>query len=487
VALVPFGVALGLRARTEDGRRAPWRAGFRIGYLTGFGLFLAGLHWIAFLSPVAVTVPGIMLPAWPAAAAYLALFPAFAGALCLRARVGWGLPVALTLPVVWLGFEMLRSIGELAFPWLSIGYTQWSTGPALQWASLGGPALVGLWVAAVNGAGIAAVLALRDGRRRAALQRAGLGIAALAVVLVIGRFFLTPVGDLEYQGSRLALVQGNIAGDIKWDRTRNQQVLGLFLSMSRRAVSQRPDLIVWPETATGTYLRRDPLAASAVRSVVDSSGVPLLSGYPDFRYLPHDEYLSTNSAGLFLPQRGLVAQYDKIHLVPFGERMPFQRWLPFLGDLDFGQAEFTPGDSLVLLSASRDTAAVLICFESIYPEITREARRRGANLLIVITNDEWFGKTGALYQHAAMSVFRSVETRLPLARCANTGLTFFVDTRGRVYEMGGAFTREVRMARIDRPGEPTLYLRWGNWVGWSTLVLTVLLAVAAARRLPRRF
>lgn len=485
---MPVGVALELRARSASGERAPWRSGFSLGYLCGFFLFLAGLHWIAFLTPIAVTVPWIMFPAWPAAAAYLALFPAVAGAICLRARVRWGIPIALSLPPVWIGVEKFRALGELGFPWLSLGYSQWSAAPVLQWASLGGPALVGLWVAAVNGLLIAAVLAWKDGERRRAVGRVTAALGCLAVALIGGRFFLTPIGDLEPRGSRLALIQGNIAGDVKWDRTRNQHVTALFMAMSRRSLEGHPDLIVWPETATGTYLRRDPVSQFAVRALVDSAGVPILTGFPDFRLLPDDEgYLSTNSAGVFLPGHGLTAQYDKMHLVPFGERMPFQRWLPWLGDLDFGQAEFTPGDSPILLAAPPDTVGVLICFESIYPEISREARKRGANLLVNITNDEWFGKTGALYQHASMSVFRAVENRLPLARCANTGLSFFVDTRGQVYEGGGAFTREIRIARIDRPGRPPLYSRLGDWVGWSCLVLAMLVAAAAAWRLENQF
>jgi apolipoprotein N-acyltransferase len=483
--LIPFGVALELRARTERGRAAPGRSGFGLGYLSGFFLFLAGLHWIAFLSTVAVTITWIMYPAWVAAAAYLALFPALVGTFCLRARLRWGIPVALTLPLVWIGVEKFRALGELAFPWLSLGYSQWATGPVLQWAAVGGPALVGFWVAVVNGIGVAAVLAWLDGRRAGAMRLGGAAAVVVVVVVVAGRLFFTPAGDLEPMGSRVALIQGNIAGDIKWDRTRNQHVTGLFLRMSEQATAFEPDLIIWPETATGTYLKRDPIAQFSVRILADTTGVPILTGYPDYTVLPGgEEYLSTNSAGIFRPHLGLTGQYDKMHLVPFGERMPFQRWFPQLGDMDFGQAEFTPGDSMTLLAAPPDTAAVLICFESIYPEISRLARERGANLLVNITNDEWFGKTGALYQHASMSVFRAVENRLPLARCANTGLSFFVDIRGRVYEGGGAFTREIRVARIDRPGPRPLFSRVGDWPGWTCFFLTLALVLASVR--PRK-
>ncbi len=481
VALVPFGWALEREAAARGARRAA-RAGFGLGYALGLALFLVALHWIALLKPIAVTVRWIIFPAWPAAAAYLALYPALAGALvlALRARRGW--PVALTLPVAWVAAEKLRGLGELGFPWLWLGYSQWDRREILQWASLGGPLLVSLLLAVGNALILRATL---GGAAAGAASRRRW--AAAALVFLAGAWWggarLVPRPLEGAPGrTRVALVQGNVPGEVKWDPERNREVLELFLALSGRALAEGPELILWPETATGSYLARDPLARSALQSFVDANGVPILTGFPDYRWDRPDRPTVTNSAGTFEPLTGLRLRYDKMHLVPFGERLPFQWLWPGLGGLDLGQAEFTPGDTLVLLPAAGERAAALICFESIFPEIPRRARREGATLLVNLTNDEWFGDSGALYQHAAMSVFRAVETRLPLARCANTGLSFLVDPSGRVRERTGAFTRETRVADLAAAGEPPLFVRLGDWVGAAALSLAVLGLLAARRR-----
>jgi apolipoprotein N-acyltransferase len=292
----------------------------------------------------------------------------------------------------------------------------------------------------------------------------------------------TPGG---YAGPTVALVQGNVPGEIKWSGTHQKEVLNKFLALSRVALAQHPELIIWPETATGSYLRRDLPSLIAVQGLVDSSGVPLLAGYPDYQLRADGTYRLANAAGVFVPHVGLVGQYEKMHLVPFGERLPFEWLLPALAKIDFGQAEFAPGDSLVLLAAAGQKVLVLVCFESIFEEASRVARQRGATLLVNITNDEWFGRTGALYQHAAMAVFRSVETRLPLARCANTGLTFFVSARGEPYGMGGVFEDLVRVERLDTPRPPPPFVRLGDLLGSGVLALALVGVLACATR-PRR-
>jgi len=477
VALVPLGVALERRAAAGDRAK-----GFGLGYLAGFVFFLAGLHWIAFLKPVAVTIHWIMYPSWVAAAAYLGVYPGLACWAALTFRRRLGIPIAVALPVTWLAAEKLRSMGELGFPWLSLGYTQWSWTAILQWASIGGVALVGAWIVAVNGCLIAAWLG----------RRTKTGAYALAAASVIWTVAFTE-GSLLYPerlesipGPRVALIQGNVPGEVKWSGKHQVEVLNKFLALTRQALPGHPSLVIWPETATGSYLRRDLPSLVAVLNLVDSTGVPILAGYPDYQPRPDGTYRISNAAGVFVPHIGLTGQYEKMHLVPFGERLPFQWLIPGLGKLDFGQAEFAPGDSLVLLDAAGQRACVLVCFESIFPDAPRRARQRGATLLVNITNDEWFGRTGALYQHAAMSVFRAVETRLPLARCANTGLTFFVDTRGRIFDNGGVFVERVVVDHLDRPHPAPPYVRLGDWPGALVLALTLAGVLACALRAKKR-
>src|SRR5206468_8962634 len=177
-----------------------------------------------------------------------------------------------------------------------------------------------------------------------------------------------------------------------------------------------------------------------------------------------------NSAGLFLPDGTTSPRYAKRHLVPFGERMPFQWFLPGLGKIDLGQAEWTAGTEPVVFPSEAGPFAPLVCFESIFPDLAREDVRRGAAWLVNITNDEWFGNSAALYQHAAMAVFRAVESHVPLLRCANTGLTLLADANGRVTDRAPVFQPAIVSGRLGRPGLPTPYTRLGDWPGAAAVL-----------------
>jgi len=439
-------------------RDAPTRL-FGLGFAFGFTFYLIGTHWIARLSDVAITVPWLKYPAWVAAAAYLGLFGGLAawttGALVRRGR----LPFGLAFPCAFLAVEELRASGELGFPWFQPGYTQHALVPLIQMASLGSVTLVTLWVLVLN---LLVARALRgDGRRRAALGAA----LALALPWAWGTRVLA-VAPRE-SGAAIALVQGNIAGDIKWSGQHQDQILGTFLSLSERAASgrSRPALIVWPETATGSYLRKQPDQAYQVEAFAARSGVPVFSGFADYAYDSTGRPRYYNAAGLFPPGGAPSPAYAKRHLVPFGERMPFQRWLPALGRIELGQAEWTPGDRAVLFPSVAGPFSCLVCFEAIFPDLARADVRHGARWLVNLPNDEWFGNGAALDQHAAMAVFRAVENHVPLARCANTGITLVSDAYGRVMARLPVFEPGVLTANLPRPGPATPYTRIGDWPG----------------------
>ena len=167
--------------------------------------------------------------------------------------------------------------------------------------------------------------------------------------------------------------------------------------------------------------------------------------------------------------------------------MPFQRLLPMLGHLDLGQAEWTPGRLPVLFEGGTGRFGCLICFEAIFTDLARDDVRRGATWLVNVTNDEWFGNSAALYQHAAMSVFRSAENHVPLARCANTGITQLTDAYGRIVGRIPAWRPGVLVGRLATPGPRTLYTRLGDWPGMLAIVMVAGLALMAlARALTRR-
>ena len=473
-ALVPLLVAL--QRRLERG--AGLASLFRLGYAYGFVFFLIGIHWIALLSDVAITVPWLKFPACLLAAAYLALFggltTALAGWMARRSSLGLAFPLAL------VAIEELRGSGELGLPWFQPGYTQHAYVPVLQMAGLGGVTLVTLWVAVLN---VLLWRALTLGPR----LRSALGFALLlALPWAWGHQALkaAPRG----QGPVVSLIQGNIPGEIKWSGRHQQQILATFLALSDSAVAgaPRPTLLIWPETATGSYLRKQLDQALAVASFTARTGVPIFTGFADYTVAPDGSLRNTNAAGLFLPDGRQPEPYAKRHLVPFGERMPFQKVFPALGRLDLGQAEWTPGRGPVLFPSPAGPFGCLVCFESIFPDLARDDVRRGAKWLVNVTNDEWFGNSAALYQHAAMAVFRAAENHVPLARCANTGLTILVDAQGRVVRRVPTFTPAILSAPLPEPAAPTLFTRVGDWPGWLSLAGLLLIALGAGRALTAR-
>jgi apolipoprotein N-acyltransferase len=470
IAFVPLLAAL--ESRLDAG--ASLRSLFGLGFLAGLACYLTGAYWLVLLSDVAITVPWLKYPGWLMCGAYLALYPAIAvtiaGWVTRRSRVS----LAVTLPCAWLVLEELRGAGELGFPWFQPGYGQGAILPVVQLASLGSVTLVTGWLLVVN------VLVWRTWRPRGAggRARAALGAAlALAFPFAWGSATLRAAPRVPANAPHVALIQPDIAGEIKWDGKHQPEIMSRILDQSEHAAARHPRLVVWPETATGSYLTKQLDQALAVGEFASRHEVPVFAGFPDYRIGAHGEVIYENAAGMFLPGGARTGTYAKIHLVPFGERMPFESWLPVMKKLQLGQAEWEPGDRWPLFDLDDRRFGTLICFESIYPGHARRLVRAGASWLVNITNDEWFGNSAALYQHAAMAVFRAVENRVPLARCANTGVTMMVDAYGRVTGRAPTWTPAVVDVALPPAGLRTLYTRLGDWPGMIAMLVLVTLVV----------
>lgn len=469
VALVPLLAAL--ERRVAHGTPRSW---FSLGFGAGAVFFLLGTHWIALLSDVALTIGWLKYLGWILGSLYLACYWGLAawGAGLLARRSG--VPARWTFVVALLLVEELRGSGDLGFPWFQPGYTQHEVLPILQLASLGGVTLVTVWVLCVN----AALLTCLRARRFAAV--------ALAVLLIAVPWAW---GSLELRrrvapsGPVVALVQGNIPGEIKWSGKHQEEILAAFVALTRSAAPGQPHLVVWPETATGTYLRRNPIQSVAVARLAAEMRAPVLMGFAHWSFGPDGQPQTWNAAGVWFPDGSLSPVYAKRHLVPFGERVPFQRWFPALARWDLGQAEWRPGERTELYRAAPDAPplAMLICFESIFPDLARQDVRAGARGLVNVTNDEWFGNGAALVQHAAMAPFRAVEHHVPLYRCANTGITAVFDAYGGITARLPVFVPRVLLARMPEPGPPTPYTRWGDWPGAVCVALALALLLAPWR------
>jgi apolipoprotein N-acyltransferase len=476
VALVPLLVLIhegtpGPREPAPASRAARWGP-----WITGIVFNTLTFWWIVRLPAKAMTHPWLIYPGLLALALYLGLYVALFGWVLRFARRRLGVPVLLLAPAAWVATEWAKSSGALGCPWANLGYALAPSPASIQAASLVGAPGLSVWIVTVNACVAAAVVT------RGVARRAVWIAAAIALVWVPhqwGAARLTKATRLPLL--RVALVQPNIASDEKWDPAKQDSVVATIYRLHREAATSdpRPDLIVWPETALPFYLRLEPAKLVRFVNVVREAGIPVLLGYPDARLSASGNPVTHNAAGLVLANGTFAAQYEKIHLVPFGERIPFQGLFPFLGKVDLGQAEWTPGTREVVFTAARGSFGVMICFESIFPEHARRYALEGAQYLVNITNDEWFGKTAGPVQHADMAILRSVELGMATVRCANTGISMLVDPYGRVESSTPLFEQAVLVGTVARPIEGTLFARWGDWTTAGSLALLAVLIVLA--------
>ena len=464
------------RAPAPRGARwAPWIAGIVFNILT--------FWWIVRLPAKAMTQPWLIFPGLLALGLYLGLYVACFGWIVrfLRRRLGW--PVLIVAPIAWAASEWAKSSGTLGCPWGNVGYALAEHPVWIQGASLVGATGLSVWIVTVN-ALVAASIATRRWWARVAF--AALAVAATWFPVQWGQARLEAARTLPL--ARVALVQPNASSEDKWNPALSDSVVGVLARITRAAgaLTPRPSLIIWPETALPFYLRLEPLKLNRVLLLVREVGLPVLAGYPDAHLSTSGSVMTHNAAGLIRPAGTFAGQYEKMHLVPFGERIPFQSLLPFLGKIDLGQAEWTAGTRPVVFSGAGPAFGVMICFESIFPDLARRYALEGAQYLVNITNDEWFGKTAGPVQHAEMAIFRSVETGLSTARCANTGISMLIDPYGRVEQRTGLFREALLAGNVAVGVGPTLFLQWGDWVTSLCLGLTlVLIAVAWFRPIQR--
>jgi apolipoprotein N-acyltransferase len=272
----------------------------------------------------------------------------------------------------------------------------------------------------------------------------------------------------------IALVQGNIEQAHKWDPAYQREVFDTYRAMTLEAAKKRPDLIIWPETATPFFWQDEELRAQLVDTVKDA-GTWLMTGSPSVEKSPDDRVVDYNSAYLLSPDGRETGRYDKMHLVPFGEYVPLKRLLPFVSKMVTAIGDFGTGEQYTVLKTDKGSFGTAICFEVIFPELVRQFALNGANFLTSITNDAWFGVSAAPYQHFNMAVFRAVENRRALARAANTGITGIILPTGAVQARTGIFERTTLEGRIPLMGELTFYTRHGDVFAYICVVISVLI------------
>lgn len=472
--------------------------GFLLGFSAGFLYHCLLLYWI-----VIVLSRYGSLPLWLAfgglfiLAAYMALYTGlFCWLFALLAKplsLGGYFPfyVICSAPFLWVAVELIRGTLLTGFPWLDLGYGLHSQPYLIQAADLGGHYLLSFAIVACNSIIAWPVLCLHH-RKKILQHGAGIWIT-IAIFLVFSIFGYSFFRYVHIKNRifqtphvQVAAVQGNIDQSAKWSPENKIATLTRYLSLSRQ-VDGKPGLIVWPETALPFYPQRDP-ATNLLLDFVRSENKRLLTGAPIVSSPKTKSQTASpqyyNGALLFSPPGEITGIYAKRHLVPFGEYVPARRFLPFISPLVESVGDFTPGSFKGPLILDELKIGMLICYESIFPDIARDSVSMGANLLVNITNDAWYGRSSAPYQSMAMAVFRAVETKRTLVRAANTGISGFVDPLGRVMQQTPIFTTSAINASVPLFSEITWFCSYGHWFSWSCLALVPVLFVMRHRLSP---
>jgi apolipoprotein N-acyltransferase len=487
ILFVTFPTLVWLIDGSGTGRGRGLRSAAATGWWFGFGYFLAGLYWVGYAFLVDAPTFGWLLPiAVLGLPAGLAIFIAFGTAL---ARLLWtrGAMRILALGVALTTSEWLRGHLLTGFPWNAFGYAL--TAPLVL---AQGAALIGIWgltfVAVVAGASPATLVDDRAETRWPWLPLA-LSIAVLVAVGGFGAVRLARTPTRFVDGVELRIMQPNLQQDVKFNYAAKQKVMDRYIALSERASGmQQTDtrdttILIWPESAFPFFLAREPDALSQItqllggRTLLITGAVRL--GEP---FNPANPTVY-NSIYVIDHDGSIVSIYNKVHLVPFGEYLPFQRFLEAIGlqQLTKLPGGFSAGDRRRPISVPGAPPALpLICYEAIFPdELMPDGPR--PDWMVNVTNDGWFGISSGPYQHLQQARVRAVEQGLPMVRAANTGISAVIDPLGRIVESLPLGTEGLLTTRLPRPVGSPVYARVGDVP--AAMILTIALLAVIRRRL----
>jgi apolipoprotein N-acyltransferase len=485
---------------------------FRVGYCAGLAFHLGSLYW---LLQIPVKIAPIL--GWMLLAAFLALYQGVWVWLCWRIypgrhdpkgpstlwerflttrwhrQLGWTLSCA----AMWVTMEMIQARLFTGFPWNLLGASQFQMTPLIQIASITGVygvSFLVVWLS-VSILSAGAGILFRPAQPRDWMVET---FPPLFVIVIIMGFGLRQVLYAADSPAKLkiALVQPSIPQEDIWNTAKGQERFQSLIRLSRDALSNQVDLLVWPEAAVPNLFRYDTNIHRMVTNLVREHDVWMVLGSEDLIWRTaarsDSDYDFYNSAMLLTPGGQLRQSYHKRHLVMFGEYVPFGKWLPFLREFTTVRGDFTLGQGPVTfgLTNLNVKTSVLICFEDNFPHLVREHVTPDLDFLLNLTNNGWFGESAAQWQHATNAVFRAVENGLPLVRCTNNGLTCWVDAKGRMHELYYPGTRDIygpgyKIVRVPLLNgarrAPTMYRRVGDAFGWACLAWSVALVLTRGR------
>jgi apolipoprotein N-acyltransferase len=401
---------------------------------------------------------------------YMGVYFSVAGFLFFRLSRRFGNRGLWVFPFAWIALEFTRSVLLSGFPWALFGYSLAGSTILMQSADLAGVFGLGFLLVTAN------VLLYRAGKCLVRREyRLGVifaaGLAAIPVFMgAYGSYRAVEPGAHPSGGSlRVGIAQGGIDQNKKWDPAFQSKTLAIYEELSREARSRGAEVIVWPETAAPFFYGWETGLSREIDRVASEGGVPLIFGAPWFSPSEGGKYYNS----VFIVNGGGVPQgrYDKRHLVPFGEYVPLKSLLFFVKKLTEGGEDFSSGTGPALFPVAGGVAGASVCYEAVFPGIIRESVLSGAQWLVNVTNDAWFGDTVAPHQHLAMARMRAVEFRRPIVRAANAGISALIDERGVATETLGLFRAGTLVGEIVPGRGKTLYAKTGEIFAISCTII----------------
>jgi apolipoprotein N-acyltransferase len=494
IALVPLFLVI---ARSSPKYSFVWSL------LAGIIFFTGAFSWITEIARFAFPHHAVLL-------IYFGTYFGFFGLAFSFISRRWGVtPALVAAPFVWVSLEYIRSnLAFVAFPGGLLAHTQYQNTSLIQIASVTGAYGISFLVVMVNSAVAALLLYSTHGSEKTETSLGYLKVSKRGMVaitftvsaltaLTVLYGYLVVTKSITGKPMKVAVVQGNIEQHKKWDRKYANFIMGTYAHLTQEVAKDQPALIIWPETATPRAISRDLRLQRQVRRIAQEAGTYLLLGsaqHQKFKGKAHKKTKYFNSAFLIPPEpRTKNQRYDKILLMPFGEYLPLEEVVPWSYINVPHVGSYMPGKDSTIFKLPTSSFGVTICWESIFPDLVRQFVKNGAQFIVNMTNEAWFGKTAAPYQFVTMNVFRAVENRVYVVRCANTGISCFIDPYGRIVDRvkdskgQDIFVRGVLTGSVIPQDSKTIYTRCGDLLAWLSLLCSaVFLLIAFLKKNPEQ-
>ncbi len=480
ISLFAFVPYFALLKRCKNGET------FWYGLLWGVTFTIVSLHWIAVVKVIAFLGLMIALPL------YFAVFSVFCKIIYKR----FSNIFIWIFPIIWIGFEYFLTLGPLNFPWFNIGYSFADYYHFSQFADVFGIYGLSLLILIINA--LIFILATSVGRltERHREHRGIISIrfpfsqaadryvrikALVFIMIIIVLWFgygIYRVNSIKLRDTdfKIAIIQLNIPQEEKWKPENLKPTVKKYKEFTKRCVDDSTDLVIFPETAIPDYITHSFLG-NDIANFAKMNKIDIITGFPNYERNKELKYY--NSASLITKQGEFQGIYNKIKLVPFGERIPLLNTFPILRNLQFGQANFEQGRDYRLFISGGYKFPALICFEGVFPELVREFVARGADFIVNITNDAWYKRTIGPYQHFADTKLRAIENRVSFFRAANTGISYIANPKGKIYKIAGLYENrengKILKGNLYLTNDTSIFTKGGHLLAVIFFYLTIIL------------